>query len=389
MTARTIPNFQTEAALTKGFPSRHFDDRERQVMASTKVYVDSISTSVSSLLNHHVHIGNAADTSIAANTSLSGRIVGKINSSTATITIGTPAVVTAASGTYALGDCIVFSTTGSLPAPFVAGIPYYVSNLLSPTQFFVSGTMSVLNHFATVGSQSGVHTVSSSGLSPRPLSLANIDVAAEAGIAFSKLQALPATEILIGSAAGAATPQLVSGDISLSEFGETAIQNNVISMPKMYSRVVTESNRIDLAYDDIINLDGHPVQLLPSLDVGFVYIVDEMEILHHWGGGPGFNGGGYLNLCYMNVDTNTVYKDPSILVMSPEVVTSAATYNYVYKSAMYDTPTTGHAIGNSLISNYAKCAIVLTTETTGPFTDGSLDNTLSIIIRYHIRELMV
>lgn len=77
-------------------------------------------------------------------------------SSTVTITIASPGVVTWTGHTFANGEPIVFSTTGALPTGLTAGTTYWIINQAANT-FQVSATPggAAIN---TSGSQSGTHT---------------------------------------------------------------------------------------------------------------------------------------------------------------------------------------------------------------------------------------
>lgn len=74
---------------------------------------------------------------------------------TATITIASPAVVTA-TVLYTDGAAIKFSTTGALPTGITAGTTYYVYNADGLTFQLLDSAGAVVN---TSGSQSGVHTI--------------------------------------------------------------------------------------------------------------------------------------------------------------------------------------------------------------------------------------
>ncbi len=58
--------------------------------------------------------------------------------------------------------------------------------------------------------------------------IVNADINAAAAIAFSKLAALPSTQILVGSAGNVATAVTVTGDVTISNTGVTAIAAGVI-----------------------------------------------------------------------------------------------------------------------------------------------------------------
>jgi hypothetical protein len=82
-------------------------------------------------------------------------------SSTATITIASPGVVTWSGGNHGrrAGDKVKFSTTGALPSGIVAETAYYVlSTGLTSDSFRISETDGG-SAVGTSGTQSGVHTV--------------------------------------------------------------------------------------------------------------------------------------------------------------------------------------------------------------------------------------
>jgi hypothetical protein len=80
-------------------------------------------------------------------------------SSTVTITIATPGVITWTAHGLPEGTPILFQTTGALPTGIVAGTVYYVKTPLTNT-FNIASTVggAAIN---TTGSQSGVHTATS------------------------------------------------------------------------------------------------------------------------------------------------------------------------------------------------------------------------------------
>lgn len=76
--------------------------------------------------------------------------------STVTMTIATPAVVTWVANGLSLGDPVKFSTTGALPTGLVAGTIYYAKPVTADT-FKLTDTPNG-TEINTSGSQSGVHT---------------------------------------------------------------------------------------------------------------------------------------------------------------------------------------------------------------------------------------
>jgi hypothetical protein len=89
------------------------------------------------------------------------------SSSTVTISIANPAVISWAAHGLQVGAPVVFSTTGSLPTGITAGTTYYVisAGLNSTTQFEIS-TSQGGSAVITTGSQSGTQTATSNPALP-------------------------------------------------------------------------------------------------------------------------------------------------------------------------------------------------------------------------------
>ena len=81
-----------------------------------------------------------------------------LNTSTVTITIASPGVITWNAHGFLAGQAVSFTTTGALPTGLTAGTTYYVlSSGLTANSFQVSATPGG-TAIATTGTQSGVHT---------------------------------------------------------------------------------------------------------------------------------------------------------------------------------------------------------------------------------------
>lgn len=87
-------------------------------------------------------------------------------------------------------------------------------------QIFVGNASNV----ATAVAMSGDITITNAGVTAIGAGvIVNADINAAAAIAFSKLAALPSAQILVGSAGNVATAVAMSGDITISNAGVTAI----------------------------------------------------------------------------------------------------------------------------------------------------------------------
>jgi hypothetical protein len=107
-----------------------------------------------------VIVGGASGAATRLATTLLGDIEASLSSSTITVTIATPGVVTHTSHGRITGEKVYFTTTGALPTGITASTTYYIIkidansyNLATTYANAVAGTK-----VATSGSQSGVHT---------------------------------------------------------------------------------------------------------------------------------------------------------------------------------------------------------------------------------------
>jgi hypothetical protein len=105
---------------------------------------------------------------------------------TVTMTIATPCVVSWAAHTLANGDRVIFTTTGALPSPLVAGTTYYVINQAAGT--FQLALTSGGAAISTLGStQSGTHTA----YTPTLVTLTAHGLTANTRVGFTTTGALP------------------------------------------------------------------------------------------------------------------------------------------------------------------------------------------------------
>lgn len=137
--------------------------------AATKDYVDQLVSAVSLAANP---VGSTikwnGTTPPAGYLEENGAAVSRVSfpalfavlmrSSTATITIATPGVVTWTAHGLVANDVVKFSTTGALPTGITAGTTYYVRSTGLTTNTFQISTSAGGSAVNTSGSQSGTHT---------------------------------------------------------------------------------------------------------------------------------------------------------------------------------------------------------------------------------------
>jgi hypothetical protein len=115
-----------------------------------------------------------------------------------------------------------FFTRDATNNTFVAApsTPGSLSDTLADGNIFVGNALNV----ATGVTPSGDITLTNTGVfGIAPGVIVNADINAAAAIAFSKLAALPSADILVGSAGNVATAVAVTGDITVNNTGVTAI----------------------------------------------------------------------------------------------------------------------------------------------------------------------
>lgn len=102
--------------------------------------------------------------------------------------------------------------------------------------------------------------------------ITNVNVAANAGIAYSKLAALPSAQILVGSAGNVATPVVMSGDATISNLGVVTVSGGGIVpigtiLPFYDYNGTLTFNAAKYAYCDgsIVNFAGIGPQTTPDL----------------------------------------------------------------------------------------------------------------------------
>jgi hypothetical protein len=107
----------------------------------------------------------------AVSTLLVGDVLAASNYQTATITIANPAVVTATAHGLTFGSKVFFTTTGALPTGLAINTTYFVANPVNANDFTLAANLGdaiVSNLITTTGTQSGVHTLHTGGLTLTP-----------------------------------------------------------------------------------------------------------------------------------------------------------------------------------------------------------------------------
>ncbi len=155
------------AAANKIWTLPLVDGSANNVLSTNGSGVLSWAGALSSSLNqYNLNVGDSTNTGTSTNTNLLGDVAATTSSATVTITIASPGVVTLTSHGFSTGDKVYLTTTGALPTGLTASTTYYVIPVNSSTFRLATTLTNAASSTAinTSGSQSGVHTLYSGGL---------------------------------------------------------------------------------------------------------------------------------------------------------------------------------------------------------------------------------
>jgi len=124
--------------------------------------------------------------------------------------------------------------------------PGDLSNVLSNGNIFVGNASNI----ATGVSPSGDITLTNTGVFDIASNVVmNADINSSAGISFSKLEALPSSQILVGDAGNVATATAMTGDINIDNTGLTTIQSGVIDSAKIATSAGIQLSQLEPLFD--------------------------------------------------------------------------------------------------------------------------------------------
>lgn len=203
------------------------------------------------LTDAHILVGNSSG--LAADVAVSGDIT---LANTGEVAIASGAIVNAdVNGSAA----IAFSKLAALPS----------------AQILVGNGSNVAAAVAVTGDV----TISNAGVTAIATDvIVNADVKSDAAIAFSKLAALPSAEILVGNGSNVATAVAVTGDVTISNAGVTAIAAGAVALADLASPIspshvvkyAGQHTTVGGAADEAITVTG-----LAATDLVFCQVKDD------------------------------------------------------------------------------------------------------------------
>lgn len=205
--------------------------------------------------------------------------------------------------------------------------------------------------------------------------IVNADVSGSAAIDFSKLAALTDGYVLVGNGSNVATAVAVTGDVTISNAGVTAIGANKVVMSMMNRAVVQEATGT-ITQANMLALST-PVQLIAAGGSGTVIVVDEIEIFHDYAVAAYATGS--------DVAFEYETSGDNIALVVDTFFTAGADASTIIKPSTYNLDgSTGTASGFDVTANANKGIFV----TASDFTLGDATNIFKYRIRYHLVTLL-
>lgn len=247
--------------------------------------------------------------------------------------------------------------------------PSSLNMALAEANIFVGNASGVAAAVAVTGdvtiSNAGV-TAIGSGV------IVNADVSGSAAIAYSKLAALPSAQVLVGSAGNVATAVAVTGDVTVSNTGVTAIASGVVAVADMSAPVMLEATGT-LTQANLQAMNGAPVTLIAAGAAGTLHIVDEIELFHDYDTAA-YTSGGDISIEYATSGTD-------ISVVDVAWLQATADSTLILKPTACYSSSASTSAETNLQSSIAKAIQI--TNATGAFADGNAANIVKWRIRYH------
>lgn len=203
--------------------------------------------------------------------------------------------------------------------------------------------------------------------------IVNADVNASAAIAYSKLAALTSAHILVGSGSNVATDVAVTGDVTISNAGVTAIGSAKVLVSMLGPAVLVEASGT-LSQAQLLAMSVTPVVLVAAQGAGTLIIVDEIELLHTYST-TAYANGGDVSIQYTTSAT-------PVSVFDVAVVTATASANFLLKPSASYTSSSSTSSATDLSTSLNKGVEI--TNATAAFINGNAANIFKYRVRYHV-----
>lgn len=178
-----------------------------------------------------------------------------------------------------------------IAADYFLDVYYYLS---VGDEIFVYGSDGYGTYVVTAVSAS---TVTVAALTAVPGgSITNNEIDAAAAIEFSKLEALPSTQILVGSAGNVATARAVTGDVTIGNTGVTAIGANKV-LSSMVSPLLLKYTTVAITAAEFNGMYAAPKLLLAAGGANTLQVLVQLQLAMTYGA-ANFAAGGVAAVQY-------------------------------------------------------------------------------------------
>lgn len=184
-------------------------------------------------------------------------------------------------------------------------------------------------------------------------------------------------KVLIGNASGEAAPVTLSGDVTTSNAGVTAIGANKVTQAMLHEEVMLRSATVSLTQANIQNLNATPITLVAAAGAGKAIVPLMVEFFHDYANAAYTNGGGG----HVVVE----YADGTdVVVLNASRVTDASDANVIIVPDAFDVAASGTAAGLAPVANSA----LRITKQTAEFAAGDAANIVKIRVWYRVVTLL-
>lgn len=181
--------------------------------------------------------------------------------------------------------------------------------------------------------------------------------------------------VLVGNASGVGAAVTLSGDVTTTNAGVTAIGANKVTKAMLATDVLVEATGT-LSQANLQALASF-VQAIAAPGAGKVIVVDEVELFHSYSTAA-YTGGSDLALEYETSGDN-------IALVVDSFVKDTANASKIIKPSTYDLDgSTGTGAGFDVTANANKAVVFQATN----FADGNAANVIKWRIRYHVITLL-
>lgn len=187
--------------------------------------------------------------------------------------------------------------------------------------------------------------------------------------------ALADGKVLVGNVSGVGAAVTLTGDVTTTNAGVTAIGANKVTKAMLATDVMVETTGT-LTQANLLAI-ASLVEAIPAPGAGKVIVVDEVELFHSYSTAA-YAAGSDLALEYETSGDN-------IALVVDSFVTDTSSASKIIKPSTYNLDgSTGTAAGFDVTANANKAVKFQATN----FTDGNAANVIKWRIRYHVVTLL-